>query len=88
MKLKDGNFNYQGATEHDLKLMRATCSSAVQVKASGGVRDLQSLIRVRELGASRCGTSATKSILDEWRQIHAPHGFDTKSGQVEPLTGY
>jgi deoxyribose-phosphate aldolase len=88
VKLADGNYNYQGATEHDIKLMRATCSLSVQVKASGGVRDLQSLIRVRELGATRCGTSATKSILDEWHRIHGSRGLNTTSGQVESGTGY
>lgn len=88
VKLADGNYNYHGATEHDIRLMRATCTSAVQVKASGGVRDLQSLIRVRELGATRCGTSATKSILDEWHRIHGSRGLETTSGQVESGTGY
>ena len=39
----------------------------VQVKASGGVRDLDALLRFREAGASRIGTSATHEILDELR---------------------
>jgi deoxyribose-phosphate aldolase len=64
----DGGYNYRGATEHDLELMRTACSPKVQVKAAGGVRDLDSLIRVRELGASRCGASATAGILDEYRR--------------------
>ena len=68
VKQPGGNFNYKGATEEDLKLMRAACSARVQVKAAGGVRDLASLVRVRELGATRCGTSATKAILDEYRK--------------------
>src|SRR6266498_5856883 len=50
VKGPDGKYSYQGATEHDLKLMRASCSSKVQVKAAGGVRDLDGLIRVRDLG--------------------------------------
>lgn len=66
-----GHLASQGATEPDLKLMRETCSAAVQVKASGGVRDLDALIRVRELGCTRCGTSSTKSILDEYRRREA-----------------
>jgi deoxyribose-phosphate aldolase len=68
VKQKDGNFNYKGATEHDVSLMRRVCSEKVQVKASGGVRDLDGLIRVRDLGASRCGTSATAMILDEYNR--------------------
>ena len=71
VKQPDGSYNYQGATEHDLALMRAACSPKVQVKAAGGVRDLDGLIRVRELGASRCGVSATAAILDEYRRREA-----------------
>ena len=55
VKQPDGSYNYKGATEHDLALMRASVSPKVQVKAAGGVRDLDGLIMVRDLGASRCG---------------------------------
>ena len=68
IKQADGSYNYQGATEHDLRLMRASCSQRVQVKAAGGVRDLDGLIRVRELGGSRCGATATAAMLDEFRR--------------------
>jgi len=68
VKGADGKYSYQGATEHDLKLMRESCSPKVQVKAAGGVRDLAGLIRVRDLGASRCGASATAAILDEYKK--------------------
>lgn len=71
VKQPDGGYNYQGATAHDLELMRASCSSRVQVKAAGGVRDLDGLMRVRDLGASRCGASATAAILDEYRRREA-----------------
>jgi len=68
VKQPAGGYNYKGATEHDLKLMRANVSSKVQVKAAGGVRDLDGLIHVRDLGASRCGASATVAMLDEYRR--------------------
>ncbi len=68
VKGSDGKYSYKGATEADLKLMRANVSSRVQVKAAGGVRDLDGLILVRELGASRCGASATISMLEESRK--------------------
>lgn len=71
VKQPDGSYNYQGATEHDLALMRASASPRVQVKAAGGVRDLEGLIRVRELGASRCGATATAAMLDECRRREA-----------------
>lgn len=64
----DGSFATRGATEHDLRLMRRHSPPQVQVKASGGVRDLDGLIRVRELGCTRLGTSATAAILDEYRR--------------------
>lgn len=68
VKGSDGKYSYQGATEHDLKLMRANCPPEVRVKAAGGVRTLDELIKVRDLGADRCGASATKTILDEYRR--------------------
>lgn len=68
VKQADGQYNYQGATEHDLSLMRAHVSPQVQVKAAGGVRDLDGLIKVRDLGATRCGATATAAMLDEYRR--------------------
>ncbi len=74
VKGADDKYSYKGATEPDLKLMRAAVSSKVQVKAAGGVRTLDELIRVRELGASRCGASATVAILQEYKRRAAAEG--------------
>ena len=71
VKQPDGKYNYKGATEHDLKLMRANSSAGMQVKAAGGVRDLDGLMRVRDLGGTRCGATATAAILDEFRKREA-----------------
>lgn len=71
VKQADGSYNYKGATTHDLELMRAACSPKVQVKAAGGVRDLDGLITVRDLGGSRCGASATVAMLDEYKRREA-----------------
>jgi deoxyribose-phosphate aldolase len=71
VKGADGKYSYQGATEHDLQLMRAACSPKVQVKAAGGVRDLDGLILVRDLGGTRCGATATAAMLDEYRRREA-----------------
>lgn len=68
VKQADGSYNYRGATAHDLELMRASCSPHVQIKAAGGVRDLDGLIQVRDLGATRCGATATTAMLDEFRR--------------------
>ena len=78
VKQPDGNYNYRGATEHDLALMRAGVSAKVQVKAAGGVRNLDGLIKVRDLGATRCGATATAAILDEYRRRAAAE----KAGQA------
>ena len=58
-------FGSGGATDEDLVLMRKHSPPHVQVKAAGGVRDLDRLLRVRELGCTRSGATATQSILDE-----------------------
>jgi deoxyribose-phosphate aldolase len=57
-----------GATLEDLQLMRKHSPDHVQVKAAGGVRDLDKLLVVRELGVTRVGASATQVILDECRK--------------------
>jgi deoxyribose-phosphate aldolase len=61
----DGKYSYKGATDYDLKLMRKYSAPEVQVKAAGGVRTLDDLVRVRSLGATRIGASATQAILEE-----------------------
>jgi deoxyribose-phosphate aldolase len=71
VKGTDGKYSYRGATAEDVKLMRAACSPKVQVKAAGGVRDLDGLILVRDLGATRLGTTATAAMLDEYRERSA-----------------
>jgi deoxyribose-phosphate aldolase len=57
-----------GATMDDLKLMRKHAPPHVQVKAAGGIRDLDTLLAVREIGVSRCGASRTKEMLDETKR--------------------
>jgi len=57
-----------GATDEDLKLMRRHSPPNVQVKAAGGVRTLDRLLEVRDLGATRAGATATVAILEECKQ--------------------
>jgi len=61
-------YGTSGATIEDLKLMVKHSADGVQVKAAGGVRDLDKLLEVRSLGVTRVGASATKAILDECRK--------------------
>jgi deoxyribose-phosphate aldolase len=57
-----------GATLEDLRLMRASVSPAVKVKAAHGVRTLDALLAVIEAGAERCGATATAAMLDDYRE--------------------
>jgi deoxyribose-phosphate aldolase len=57
-----------GATVDDLKLMRAHSPAYVQVKAAGGVRDLDRLLEIRALGVTRVGASRTVAILEECKR--------------------
>ncbi len=63
VKQPDGSYNYRGATVEDLTLMRRHSDPEVQVKAAGGVRTLEDTLRVRELGVTRIGATATEAIL-------------------------
>lgn len=65
VKQASGDYNYKGATEHVVSLMRQHAAAEVQVKAAGGVRMLDQLLKVRELGATRCGATATEAMLEE-----------------------
>lgn len=56
-----------GATHEDLALMRRSVSPGVGVKAAGGVRTLDGLLAVMELGVTRIGATQTAAILDEFR---------------------
>ncbi|MBI2824967.1 MAG: deoxyribose-phosphate aldolase [Planctomycetia bacterium] len=58
-----GGYNYRGATEHDVALMKRHAGPTMQVKAAGGVRTHADAVRMRELGATRIGTSAPEPLL-------------------------
>jgi deoxyribose-phosphate aldolase len=53
-----------GATVEDVKLMRATVSDKVQVKAAHGIRTLEALLEIIDAGATRVGATTTKAMLD------------------------
>jgi deoxyribose-phosphate aldolase len=57
-----------GATHDDLRLMRANSPARVQVKAAGGIRDLDALLEVRAIGVTRVGATRTQSMLEECRR--------------------
>lgn len=60
-------FAPSGATLDDLRLMRRTVSPRVGVKAAGGVRTLDALLEVMDIGVTRVGATQTRTMLDEFR---------------------
>ncbi|MEI8333327.1 MAG: deoxyribose-phosphate aldolase [Chloroflexota bacterium] len=56
-----------GATHDDLRLMRANTSPRIGVKAAGGVRTLDAMIEVMNLGVTRIGATATEAIILDFR---------------------
>ena len=61
-------FGSGGATMEDLKLMVENTPENVQVKAAGGVKDLDTLLQIRALGVTRVGSSRTQELLDECKR--------------------
>lgn len=56
-------FSTGGATTHAVELMRKTVGKDVGVKASGGIRTHEDLVKMVEAGANRIGTSAGPKII-------------------------
>ena len=77
-KQSDGSYSYKGATEDDLILMRRYSDKSVEVKAAGGVRTLEDTLKVRQLGVTRIGATATESIIlavDGKKAGESPEGY-------------
>ena len=69
-------FAASGATLEDLRLMRANVSELVQVKAAHGVRTLDAILDVIDAGCSRCGATATATILDDFEKRQKESGYN------------
>ena len=65
VRRSDGVFHTRGATEEAVREMVRICLPQTQVKASGGIRTLDDVLRFHALGCSRIGVSATEAILAE-----------------------
>lgn len=81
-------YGSKGCTIDDLKLMRGAVSSAVRVKGSGGIRDLDTVLSARAVGASRCGVSATAKIMEEAEKRFAEGTLKEVSDLKEMAGGY
>lgn len=56
---------YAGATTKDVTLMRKTVGLEMGVKASGGIRTLETTLNMIDAGASKIGTSTGPAIMDD-----------------------
>ena len=65
VKQANGDYNYRGATIPVLELMKKSVGPKVKVKAAGGIRTLDQLLAVQAAGCSRCGATATATMLEE-----------------------
>lgn len=59
-------FGSEGATSHNVALMKKTVGDRLKVKSSGGVRTLDQLLDYMDLGVTRSGCSATAQVLEEF----------------------
>jgi deoxyribose-phosphate aldolase len=75
-------FAPSGATIDDLKLMRANTSAHIQVKAAGGVRTLDALLEVMNVGVTRIGATTTSTILDDFQARKAGAGSAATAGSA------
>jgi deoxyribose-phosphate aldolase len=68
-----------GATLEDLRLMRENVSEKVQIKAAGGVRDLEMALKVRQAGCTRFGATRTEAIMEECYRQQVAKTEESKS---------
>jgi len=59
-------FGTSGATVEDVKLMREYTLPEIGIKAAGGIRDLDTVNKMLEAGATRIGCSSSVKIVEEW----------------------
>jgi deoxyribose-phosphate aldolase len=65
VKLASGDYNYKGATLADIDLMRKYSGEKMQIKAAGGIRNLDDLLTFKAHGVTRIGATATVAMLEE-----------------------
>jgi deoxyribose-phosphate aldolase len=78
-------FAASGATLDDLRLMRANVNENIQVKAAGGVRTLPALLDVIDAGVTRCGATATATILDDFKRMK--EGMPPSASKADSASG-
>lgn len=62
-------FGTSGALIEDVKIMLETVDGVCKVKAAGGIRDYKTFNEFINLGVERIGTSSTKTIIKEFKEM-------------------
>lgn len=62
-----------GATEEDVKLMRKVVGDNIGVKASGGIRNLETALKMIAAGATRIGASASVAIVKGTENVNSDY---------------
>lgn len=64
----DGKYFYNGATHHDLMLMRTYSDPDIEVKAAGAVSTLEPVLQAYQLGATRFGLKNVKKLVEDAKE--------------------
>lgn len=56
-------FGTNGASVHDIKLIKSVCKGSAKIKASGGIKDAKTALEYINLGVDRLGTSSGIAIV-------------------------
>ena len=88
VKGPDGKYGYEGATEHDLRLMLDNVGPGVRVKAAGGIRTLDGLLKVKKMGVARLGASATATIMEDAYRRFGAVAADVPTSPIAETKGY
>lgn len=62
-------FGTGGAIFEDVALMKEAVGEAVKIKAAGGIRTLETALRMIDLGVSRIGSTASAAIVEELMRL-------------------
>ncbi|MGX7418693.1 deoxyribose-phosphate aldolase [Carnobacterium gallinarum] len=68
-------FGTGGATFEDVQLMKQTAGDEIKVKAAGGIRDVDTFLKMIASGAERIGTSSGILIIEELKSNFAKQGI-------------
>jgi deoxyribose-phosphate aldolase len=63
-------FAPSGATEENIALMKRSLPATVGIKASGGIKTYEQVLKMINAGASRIGTSSGVSLIETTNQQH------------------